>query len=139
MSAADVVAIVLAVVLAGVAGAVVVALGAFTRTLRDLRRAVDELRAETLPAVDELREAVTTTVYNVERVDRLVTAAQSVEDRVDNASRLAYRTIQSPVVKALALGAGVQRTAQRLAGKDPAPLAAAPAPSRKRRLRRKAG
>jgi hypothetical protein len=131
VTAADVVAVVLAVVLAGVAGAVVVALLSLTRSVRALDGAVAELRAETLPMVDELREAVTTTAYNVERVDRLVAGAEAVEGRVDAASRLAYRTIQSPVVKALALSAGVQRTAQRLVGKEPPPTA------RRRRFRRR--
>jgi hypothetical protein len=131
MSAADVVAVVLAVVLAGVAGAVVVALLSLSRTLRALHGAIEDLRADTLPIVEELREAVTTTVYNVERVDRLVASAEAVEGRVDAASRLAYRTIQSPVVKAMALSAGVQRTAQRLVGKEPPPVA------RRRRFRRR--
>jgi hypothetical protein len=133
VTAADVVAVVLAVVLAGVAGAVVVALLSLTRTVRALDGAVGELRAETLPMVDALRDAVTTTAYNVERVDRLVAGAEAVEGRVDAASRLAYRTIQSPVVKALALSAGVQRTAQRLVGKEPPPVA------RRRRFRRRDG
>jgi hypothetical protein len=136
MSAADVVAVALAVVLAGVAGAVVVALASLTRTLASLRVAIDELRDETLPMVDELRDAVTTTVYNVERVDRLVASAEAVETRVDAASRLAYRTIQSPVVKAMALGAGVQRTAQRLVGKEPPPRAAVERRRFRRRTRR---
>ncbi len=131
MSAADVAVVVLAVVLAGVAGAVVVALLSLARTLRALHCALEELRDETLPMVEELREAVTTTAYNVERVDRLVASAGAVEDRVDAASRLAYRTIQSPVVKAMALSAGVQRTAQRLVGKEPPPVA-----RRTRRFRR---
>ena len=62
-----------------------------------------------------------------------------IEGRVDAASRLAYRTIQSPVVKAMALGAGVQRTAQRLVGKEPEAAPSAAALSRRRRLRRRAG
>ena len=132
------VAIVLAVVLAGVAGAVVVTLAALTRSLRALQDAVQQLHDETLPLADELREAVTTTTYHVERVERIITAAESVEDRIDNASRLAYRTMQSPVVKAMAFSAGVQRTAQRLAGRDPQPAPVTPPPA-KRRFRRRAG
>ncbi len=138
MHASDVVAIVLAVVLAGVAGAVVIALVSLTRSMRALRAALEELRADTLPLVDELRETVTTAAFNVERVDRLITGAEAVEGRVDAASRLAYRTIQSPVVKAMAVGAGVHRTAQRLVGKEPTP-AEIVASSRRRRSRRRAG
>lgn len=142
MRASDVVAVVLAVVLAGVAGGVVVTLAALTKALRALHDAVQQLRDETLPLAAELSEAVTTTTFHVERVERIVTAAEAVEDRIDNASRLAYRTVQSPVVKAMAFGAGVQRTAQRLAGREPSPRAAEPAPAlgpARRRFRRRAG
>lgn len=140
MRASDVVAVVLAVVLAGVAGAVVVTLAALTKSLRALQDAVQQLHDETLPLAAELRDAVTTTTYHVERVERVITAAESVEDRLDNASRLAYRTMQSPVVKAMAFGAGVQRTAQRLSGREPQPAAAVVTPPpAKRRFRRRAG
>lgn len=139
MTASDVAAVVLATVVAGVATATIVALVALSRTLRGLRAAIDELRAETLPMVDELREAVTATTYHVERVDRILTSAELIEDRVDAASRLAYRTIQSPIVKAMAIGAGVQRTAHRLAGREPAAPAAPEPSARRRRFGRKAG
>jgi hypothetical protein len=135
VDAADVAVVVLAVVLTGVAGAVVVAMLSLSRTMRALQAAVEELRTDTRPIVDELRDAVTTTVYDVERLDRLITSAEAVEGRVDAASRLAYRTIQSPVVKAMALSAGAQRTAQRLVGK--VPPAREPVPEPRRRFRRR--
>lgn len=121
MTGADVVAIILAVVVAMVAGAVVVALMALNRTLRDLRGAVEQLRSEVLPLVDELNDTVTTAAYEVERVDRLVGAAETVTQRVDGAQRAAYRTVAAPVVKAMALKAGVSRGAKRLVGAEPAP------------------
>jgi hypothetical protein len=64
--------------------------------------------------VSELRSAVRHAAAEVDRVDRLVTAAEGIEERVDGATRLARRTIQSPVVKAMALGAGVSRASERL-------------------------
>ncbi len=137
MSASDVVAVVMSVVVAVVAGAVVTMLLSLRATLRSLQRSIDSLRNETLPLVDELRAAVDSTVDNVDRVDRLITAAEGIEAHVDSASRLAYRTIASPVVKSMAFSAGVKRSAQRLRGSVPAAeIAAAKERGKRRRTRR---
>ena len=120
MNVSDVIAIVMAVLVAVLAGAVVSMLFSLRTTLRSLHRSVDALREETLPLVDELRAAVDTTVDNVDRVDRLITAAEGIEAHVDSASRLAYRTIANPVVKTMAFGSGVKRASQRLRGKGSA-------------------
>jgi hypothetical protein len=114
MSASDVIAVVLAVVVAILSGAVVTVLLGLRKALKELNRSIVALRNETLPLVDELRDAVDSTVYNVDRVDRLITAAEGIEAHVDSASRLAYRTISSPVVKTMAFGSGVKRSMQRL-------------------------
>ena len=116
MSASDVVAVVAAVVVAILAGALVVTLLSLAATLRALRDAADLLREETLPLVAELHRAVADTVEEVERVDRIITAAEGIGDRVDGASRLAYRAFGSPVVKAMAFGAGVSQATRRLRG-----------------------
>jgi hypothetical protein len=144
MSTSDVVAIVAAVVVAILSGALVVALISLTAALRSLRAATDLLREETLPVVAELHRAVADTVEEVERVDRLITAAEGIGDRVDGASRLAYRAIGSPVVKAMAFGAGVSQATRRLRGipdEQPAPTtgsrAAKPVPSKAPRHRRR--
>jgi hypothetical protein len=116
MQTADVLAIVAAVVVAILSGALVVALLSVTAALRSLREAADRLREETLPLVAELHRAVADTVDEVERVDRIITAAEGIGDRVDGASRLAYRAFGSPVVKAMAFGAGVSQATRRLRG-----------------------
>ena len=124
MSAAEVVAVASAVLVAVVGGFMLATLASLSKVLREVRDAVERLREETLPLVDELHDAVDHTVDHVVRVDRLITAAEGLEARVDSASRLAYRTIQSPVVKAMALRAGVSEAGKRLRGKaaDPAPI-----------------
>ncbi len=116
MGTSDVVAIVAAVVVAILSGALVVALVSVGAALRSLREAADLLREVTLPLVAELHRAVADTVEEVERVDRIITAAEGIGDRVDGASRLAYRAFGSPVVKAMAFGAGVSQATRRLRG-----------------------
>ena len=145
MSTSDVVAVVAAVVVAILSGALVVALLSLTAALRSLRAATDLLREETLPIVAELHRAVSDTVEEVERVDRIITAAEGLGERVDGASRLAYRAIGSPVVKAMAFGAGVSQATRRLRGvndeKAPVPngSVATGAPSKMPRHRRRRG
>jgi hypothetical protein len=114
MSATDVVAVVAATVAAIVAGGCLVSLVGARRAARDLRAALTEFEQESRAAVEELRAATRHAAHQVDRVDRLVTAAGSVEARVDAASRLAQRTLQSPVVKAMALREGVSRASHRL-------------------------
>jgi hypothetical protein len=136
MRTSDALAIVAAVVVAILSGALVASLLSLRAALRSLRTAADLLRDETLPLVAELHRAVADTVDEVERVDRIITAAEGIGDRVDGASRLAYRAFGSPVVKALAFGAGVSQATRRLRGATnaPDPMAAA-GPSRHRRRR----
>jgi hypothetical protein len=143
MHASDALAIVAAVVVAILSGALVVTLLSLSAALRSLRAATDLLREETLPLVAELHRAVADTVEEVERVDRIITAAEGIGDRVDGASRLAYRALGSPVVKAMAFGAGVSQATRRLRGaaNEPATAgaasASAPLPSKTPRHRRR--
>jgi hypothetical protein len=114
MTTSEVLAVATAVVVAFFVGALAMSLVALTRTLRVLRSTVEELRDQTLPLATDLRDAARAAGDEVERVDRLVTSAERLEGAVDSASRLAYRTLASPVVKAMALGTGVSRAAHRL-------------------------
>ena len=116
MRTSDALAIVAAVVVAILSGALVVLLLSLRAALRSLRAATDMLREETLPLVADLHRAVADTVDEVERVDRIITAAEDLGDRVDGAQRLAYRAFGSPVVKAMAFGAGVSQATRRLRG-----------------------
>jgi hypothetical protein len=146
MQASDALAIAAAVIVAILSGALVVALLSLASAMRSLRAATDLLRAETLPLVAELHRAVGATVEEVERVDRIITAAEGIGDRVDGASRLAYRAFGSPVVKAMAFGAGVSQATRRLRGAANEPVVSvssvapvAPVKSRRHRRRRSGG
>ena len=107
-----------AVVVAVVAAiAVVVLLWAalsMTAAVRDLRRSMQELRDEALPAVAELRATVGAAGAELERVDALLGTAENVTATVDSASRLAYLALSNPVIKVLAFAAGTGRAARRL-------------------------
>ena len=130
MSTSDALAVAAAVIVAVFVGALAMALIATTRTLRVLRDTVDALRDETVPLLHEVRDAARDASDEVERVDRLVTSAERLEGAVDGAGRIAYRTLASPVVKAMAIGTGVSRAAHRIREGEPKP------PTRAERRRR---
>jgi hypothetical protein len=136
MSASDVLAIVAATLVAILTGALVFMLVATARTLRELRGTVELLREDALALLDDAYAAVRDATYEVERVDALVTSAEKLNGAVDGAQRIAYKTLASPVVKAMALGSGVSRAAQAL--RDPVPPSKAEARARARRKKRTA-
>jgi hypothetical protein len=120
MSASDWAAATLGVAVAVLVGGLLVVLALLTATLRSLRRSIDDLRRESLAAVDELRDLAQEAAGEVDRVGALLDAADLVGQRLDGASRLAARTVSSPVVKALAIGTGTRRAVRRM--RRPAPV-----------------
>lgn len=114
MSSSEIVAVVAATLVAVLGGVMVAALYQVLRALGELRDALDDFAVDAAELATELAQTVRHAGAQVDRVDRLVTAAEGIEGRVQGASRLAQRTFTSPVVKAMALGAGVSRASERL-------------------------
>jgi hypothetical protein len=134
MSAGDVLLVIAATVVTMLVAVLAATLVALTQTLRDLRDTANALHDEALPLLEAARDAVNEASMEVDRVERLVSSAELLGGAVDGASRIAARTLRSPVVKAMAFSTGVSRAAQRLReGEDTAP----PPPSRQRRRKRK--
>jgi hypothetical protein len=117
MSAPDLAAVIVAA--ASVVAVVLLAVGvvALLRTLRALRDVAHLLRTETAPVLDDLRDTVDAANEEIERLDRLVTTAESVTGTVDSASRLAYIAMANPVIKGVAFASGTARAARRLRGR----------------------
>jgi thymidine phosphorylase len=86
------------------------------RAVRDLRVTVEALRLESQAVVEELQEAVRGTNAELARIDNVLQAAESVTDTLDSASRLAYLTVGSPVVKGLAMATGANQAYRRFRG-----------------------
>jgi hypothetical protein len=99
--------------------------------VRRLERAVEAVRAETVPLVHEAREAVDHAAAEMARVEAVLEDTEAVTATVDSASRLAQRAFANPVVKVLAFRAGTAGGLRRL--REPAgPRSAAPAAGRHR-------
>jgi uncharacterized protein YoxC len=110
-------AVALTVVAVLLAVALVIVTLALLRTLRSLRAVVDDLNREAGPLLVDLRGDARKASQGLDRVGDLVGAAESVTRRVDGASKVAYVTFASPVVKVLAVGHGVSRVSRRLRGR----------------------
>jgi hypothetical protein len=115
MTAAAVALTIVAVLLAG---ALVVVTVRLLGTLRSLRAVIDDLNREAGPLLIALAGDARKASQGLDKVGDLVGAAESVTRRVDGASRAAYVTFASPVVKVLAVGHGVSRVSRKLRGRD---------------------
>lgn len=114
MTGTEVAALVAACIAAGVAGALGVLAVQLHRTLRANRAALDAARAETLAAIEALRDTVRRAQFELDRIDALYSTAESLSTTADTASKIAYKTVSSPVVKAVAAAAGTRSALRRL-------------------------
>jgi hypothetical protein len=87
---------------------------ALVGAVRDLRAAVVQLREEALPVVAAMRSTVAEASSELDRVDSLLGAAETVSATVDSASKLAYSAFSTPVIKALAFANGTGKAAKKL-------------------------
>jgi len=120
MSADHVAVLVASIASAVTAVVLVVVCVVLGRRVRDLGRAVEELRGETVPLVRDARVVVDQAATEMVRVGDVLDSAEAVSATVDSASRLAYRALANPVVKLLAYGTGLGTAARRLVGRHPA-------------------
>jgi hypothetical protein len=114
ITAGDVAAIVIAVLLGIAVVGLLLVLRSLAATLASLRVTVDELRRNTVPLVNDLHDTVKSANSELERVDGLLVTAESIGATVDSASRLAYLAFSNPVIKAAALAAGTGRVVRRM-------------------------
>lgn len=120
MSAGDWLAATGAVLLAVMLGGLLFALGSVVLTLRELRATVRALQDQSITLADEMRIALQDAENEVDRVGALLTAAETVGDRIDTASKIMSKTVTNPVVKVLALGSGTKRAVRRMRTSDAA-------------------
>lgn len=123
MTAGDL-AVVLAAVLCALGfAALVFVLVRVLDALRDLRRDVDAMRAETQPLLAELRastvEARSTMAdarSDLERFDRVLGSAEAISGAVEGSGRVARTALSAPVIKIAGIATGTSRAMRRLRG-----------------------
>ena len=65
-------------------------------------------------ALDDLHDAITRSIEQVERVDRLVGTAEAISARIDSASRVTQAALSAPVIKVASFATGTKAAARRL-------------------------
>jgi len=118
MTATELAALIVAI--ASVVAVVLLGFGlmAITRTLKEVRLSVVQLRTELVPVVVDLGDTVRNANEELVRVDSLLGTAESIGGTVDSASRLAYLAFSNPVIKVLAVASGTGRAARVLRRKS---------------------
>jgi predicted acylesterase/phospholipase RssA len=118
MSASDLAAVVVTGCSIVAVVAVLFALQRTLSTLRQVRRALDELTERSGPLVEDLADTIDTANIELARMERLVGSAESISATVDATSKLAYRALSAPVIKTVALTSGASKAARRLRDRE---------------------
>lgn len=111
------VAIAVTVVATVVVIALVASLVAALRAARALQRAAEALERDAREALHAVDGTLAHASAELERVDDLIGSAEQLTEAVGSASRMAYATVATPVIKVMALSRGTSRASQRLRAK----------------------
>src|SRR5262245_3331778 len=101
----------IAAVVAAVAAGALVAIAAYLavsarKVLKEVAKTTEEVRRELIPLISESRVTIHDANEKLERVDGLIDTAQSIGDRADATSKIAFTIFSNPAIKAVALGSG---------------------------------
>jgi hypothetical protein len=108
MSGLEVAGLVVALLAAVCVGALLVVLSNMIRTLMQLQSTVDQLRAETVPLLVDLRQLVADTDAEIARVEGVLDVAEAATAQVEAASSLARRAFVNPAIRAAAVVVGTK-------------------------------
>ncbi|MEX0984244.1 MAG: DUF948 domain-containing protein [Actinomycetota bacterium] len=90
----------------------VVLIGTYN-VLTSTKLTIDAMRDETVPLLREIKTSVEKTNREIDRVDSVLESAGSIVGRVERLSGLVEEAASSPIVKFIALGAGVRKGFQK--------------------------
>ncbi|MBU4241394.1 MAG: hypothetical protein KKE43_07845, partial [Actinobacteria bacterium] len=71
-----------------------------------LNQFLDEVRVETVPLMTRLQITMDHVNTELDRVDGILTAVESMSEKVNNVTKVVQEVVTSPVVKAIGIGAG---------------------------------
>ncbi len=74
---------------------------------------IDGIREETVPLLSEVRDSVSKTNRELDRVDGMLESAGNIVARVEKISKLVEQAVSSPLVKLISFGAGLSKAATR--------------------------
>jgi uncharacterized protein YoxC len=81
--------------------------------LTSTKMLIDGIREETVPLLSEVRDSVAKTNRELDRVDGMLESAGSIVARVEKISGLVEQAASGPLVRIIAIGAGLSKAASR--------------------------
>lgn len=81
----------------------------FSRTLALTNRILDDIRRESLPLLGKVQATMDHVNREMEYVDGVLEAVESLASRLDSATRSIQQLVTSPLVRILSLGFGAHR------------------------------
>jgi Bacterial protein of unknown function (DUF948) len=81
--------------------------------LTSTKALIEGIRQETVPLLSEVRNSVIKTNRELDRVDGMLESAGNIVGRVEKISRLVEQAAAGPLVRIVALGAGLSKAASR--------------------------
>lgn len=114
MTAVDLAAVIVTLVCLATVVLLALAVMSLTRTLRELRSVVDDLRESAVPMVDDLRSTVVRADAELNRMDGVISRAERISSTVEHASRLTHRAFAPPLIKGISLVTGASQATRRL-------------------------
>ncbi|HXF57774.1 MAG TPA: DUF948 domain-containing protein [Actinomycetota bacterium] len=84
------------------------------RLVESARALVDGIRQETVPLLAEVKATVSSLNRELDRVDGLVESAGRIVKSAERVSSVVEQAVSSPLIKAVAFGAGASRALRRL-------------------------
>jgi len=86
------------------------------RVLESTKTLIDGIRQETVPLLSEVRTSVTKVNRELDRADTIMSSAGNITKTVERVSAVVEQAVSSPLIKAVAFGAGASRALKRLKG-----------------------
>ena len=81
----------------------------FVKTISILNQFLDDVRNESVPLVSRLQTTIDHVNTQLDRVDGIMTAAESISNKANNATKVVQEVITSPLVKAMGITAGATK------------------------------
>lgn len=116
MSAGDWALIILAVFWAVLVVVLAVVSRNLFRVLGSTRELLDGLRTETVPLLSNVRETVSLTNRELDRVDQILVSAGSITRKVERLTTLVGQAVEAPLIKAITASAGAAAALRRFRG-----------------------
>lgn len=116
MSAGDWALIILAIFWAVLVVFLAIVSVSLFRVLDTTRGLLDGVRTETVPLLSQVRETVSLTNRELDRVDQILVSAGSITRKVERLTTLVGQAVEAPLIKAITASAGAAAAVRRFRG-----------------------